>query len=209
MNHKLSPSEAERAFSAMLPQFRPSSNGRGRSVASHRGGDNPTALSVDISNGGRYYDHVTGNGGDVFDLAKLHLGGVGFREAVRFVSGVVGRDLLENRPATKRKRHTPEALAKAVRFRVGLIWRIEECLQAARQELWGDRHEEAAAVIQDLTRWLSTIAKWSDYKAADLMKALGRRVPHLVERCIEEAADLDRQLAHALAQRKETLTTAA
>jgi hypothetical protein len=193
----LSPHEAAAVFSALDPKFRPNPQGRHRGPATYRGGDNPTSLSVDLSNGGRYFDHVAGKGGDVVDFVQAHLG-IDFRGACRVISEITGQDLAQPKKP-KRRRFAPDTLAKAERFRVGLIWRIERSLKTLKAELLGPRREQAAPAIRSLTDWRREIESWTTYRSAAIMVQLSRRVPKLVNAAIEEAAEAERELAEAIA----------
>ncbi len=125
--------EAAAVFAALDPLFKPNSRGQYRGPANYRGGDNPKALSIDLSRGGRYFDHVAGQGGDVVDYVKAALN-TDFHGARRVIEGITGRPI---GAATDRKpRFSRETLIKAERFQIGLLWRIDRHLEVLKAELW-------------------------------------------------------------------------
>jgi hypothetical protein len=193
----LSVHEAAAVFAALDPSLKRNPEGHYRGPATYRGGDNPTALSIDTSKGGRFYDHVAGQGGDTIDYVRAHLG-TDFKGACRVISAITGRDLA-GKPQPQRRRFSPDMLAKARRFRIGITWRLERHLELLKEELWGPRQAEVAPAVRSLTAWRSEIDQWSDYKSASVMTQLSRRIPKIVDAAIAEAAEAERQLADAIA----------
>lgn len=195
----LSEFEAAAVFHALIPDFRPNGRGHYRGPAIYRGGDNRSALSVDLSQGGRYFDHVANEGGDTVDYVRKHLG-CRFREAAGFISEVIGREVLEPRSAKKRPRFDEATLANGEQFRRGFIWRIEAYLATLKDELWksDEPPERIAKAIRELTDSLADVQRWSGYKTVAVMRTLQRRIPDIVQKCIEEGAQFDRQLAIAI-----------
>jgi len=125
--------EAAAVFAALDPLFKPNPQGQYRGPANYRGGDNPNALSIDLSRGGRYFDHVAGQGGDVVDYVKAALN-TDFRGACRVIEELTGRPIAAGQ--RQRPRFSREILIKAERFQIGLLWRIDRHLEALKAELW-------------------------------------------------------------------------
>ena len=193
----LSQQEAAAVFGGIIPEFRPDSKGNYRGAASYRNGDNKTALSIQISNGGRYFDHVLGKGGDCVDFVRAALK-TDFKSACKVIADMTGRDLLK--PLDRRKRRfSTETLVKAARFRVGILWHIDRGLAVLKDELFGPNHDKAAIGVKSLTEARAEVSTWSDYKAADAMCRLSRSAPRLVNAAIQEAAEAERTLAEAIA----------
>jgi hypothetical protein len=133
--------------------------------------------------------------GDAIEFVRK-IEGIGFSEAVRLLADRYGV-AVETKPGRQRRRLPPPTLAKAARFRVGVIWRIERSLDVLKPELLGPRHDEVASAVRSLTEWRAEIEHWSDYRAATVMVQL--RARKLVNAAIQEAAEAERQLAGAIA----------
>jgi len=192
-------SEAERAaiYAALVPGFR---TDRKRYPTSYRGGDSQDALAIDIERG--WYDHALGAGGDPVALVMRALQ-CDFRAACVYISRIIGRDIL----AAPKSRYTGYDLTRAALFRVGLYWRIERALAAAKRKLWGPHHDQAAKAVRTLTQWAERIRpatavhrpEFDDGAMLTLMRRLARR---LVSECIAEAEEAYVALAHVIARRE-------
>lgn len=66
---------------------------------------------------------------------------------------------------------------------------------AAKAELFGSRHGQAAEVVRTLTAHELRIKRWSAYDAAEAMAVLP---PNLVRTCITETREAYASLAHAM-----------
>jgi hypothetical protein len=89
-------------------------------------------------------------------------------------------------------------IADAARFQMGLLWRIERCLDISKAELFSPNHDKAADATRDLTAWRSTVSQWSVYRAQAVMTQLNRRIPQLVAKAVAEAAEAERLLMAAM-----------
>jgi hypothetical protein len=192
----LTPHQAAAVFTAITPALRLDVHGRARTSTKYRGGDNPTAVSIDTLKGGRYFDQVTGKGGDVIDYVKEHLG-TNSKGACKFIADIAGQDLAA-RTEHPRPRFSNDAKTKAARFRVGILWRLERNLAVVKAELFGPQHDKAAAATKDLTTWRAIVEQWSLYRAQAVMTQLNRRCPQLVAAAVAEAAEAERELMEAI-----------
>jgi hypothetical protein len=198
----LSPREAAAVFAAIIPGFRLDARGKYRGPAGYRGGDNPTALSVDVSRGGLYFDHVSGDGGDVVDFAKVARD-TDLKSACRFVSDTIGRDILTGKPT--RQQYSRQTLARAALFQSGAAAIAERTLELIKPLLWSDDAEIAAAagmVVQTLTEELPIIRNWRPDEAVAAMR---RAKPSLVRQCVADANEARLQLAEAINQLAESI----
>lgn len=159
MSLDLSRSEQAAVYAALVPGFRAD---RKRYSTSYRGGDSPDALSVDLERG--WYDFAIGEGGDCIAFLQ-RARQCDFRGAVRWISNLIGRDLLMHRPPQpKRPKYSERDLCRAELLAVGLAWRVSRAVEAATAELWGPRHEEAAAAVRMLTEWQERIRSWRNLR---------------------------------------------
>jgi hypothetical protein len=190
--NQLSTHEAGAVFAALNPGFKPDSRGRYRGPASYRGGDNPSALSVDVARG-VWFDHVAGKGGDEIDFVRKALN-TNFRGACRAIESIIGRPFTN--PPKHVQRVSQAALADAEMFRLGFRWAIERHLDALK-ELWCmDETAGTTSSIRDATRLLGAVQRWTAWDAACFMRRYRSR--RFIQACIAEAKEAQAQLVRAI-----------
>lgn len=128
----LSVHEKAAVHAVLDPDFVPDAKGRYRGPANYRGGDNSNALSIDVEKG-IWFDHVVGEGGDTIDYVRKALN-TDFRGACRAIEQIIGRNPIASTPPHRRL--SAETLAKAARFRVGILWQLDRYLETLTAELW-------------------------------------------------------------------------
>lgn len=182
----LSHAEISAVYAAFVPGYRPD---RRRYSTAYRRGDSANALSIHPERG--WYDHVTGEGGDcIAFVMRAHQ--CNFSSAVEQVEAIIGRSLTG--PKRLRRRPSNEALIRAERFRVGLVWRIDRALAEVKTRIW-DEDETAIRLARELTLLRSEIEQWGAETALANMRQTDAE---LVRQCISEASEADELLAQAI-----------
>lgn len=128
-----------------------------RATAVWREGERFT-VSLDRKKG-LFYDHKTGQGGDVIALVML-IRGCGFREALRWLADFYGIHL-RNRFDAEASRRFREHRDRAERAAVSIVvwrWRLGQVLRAVRNSIWSECNRieswaDAQAGFSDGLRW--------------------------------------------------------
>ena len=191
MSLQLSRSEQAAVYTALVPGFRAD---RRRYPTEYRGGDSSNALAIDLERG--WFDHVTGEGGDCITLTQCTLR-CDFHAAARWISDIIGRDLLRASPRLSKYSHS--SLAEAELFVVGFRWAIERRLATLKAPLLedGDADEQ---LIRGLTALLAKTQAWNAHEASAYLREVRWRTPQIVTDCIQEAREAQLALANAIAQ---------
>ena len=194
----LSPYEYAMVFEHFVPGFQPDTRGRWRGSTSYRGGDNPTALAIDLERNA-WYDHVLGEGGDSIAFVMRCLD-VNFISACKAISDIIGRPLLDA-PQPPRPQYSDARLTRAQLFKMGFAWDIERKLELVKEAFFCDLlpDEPERKRIKRLTELLDKVRAWTPYEAARFMIALEGTQPDWVAECVAEAKETELWLATIIA----------
>jgi hypothetical protein len=89
----------------------------------------------------------------------------------------------------------PASSIDADDFRRGFYCVIWEKRQETRARFWDGDLQQSSAAVAELSAWLDRVHGWSPQRAEAVLRQLQGRVPHLVDRCIQEGRRFRRDIA--------------
>jgi hypothetical protein len=196
----LSESEANLVFSAIIPRFSANPRGQYRGRAFYRDGDNDKSLSVTTAGGGKFYDFVTGEGGDTIAFVRL-VNHCDFLAACQFITDITGRPILDTQHKPAKPPFTQADLTRAELFQTGYSWWLERYLTRLKALWFVDEQAIPPDQIYQTTQLFECVREWSTYTTVQFLREFKPAHRTFVNECIAEAEEAQLELARAIAWR--------